>query len=144
MRLLLRSSTALWRRGAPESVAPAVFRFPQRGEFPGEQPVWFLFWRYLTGTQGTSGNRFLLRQYSRDTQSTTLVLDQLLSCTLFFLHRKIKYRQSKNCSVGNPSTRGNPGLKWTRTDAILKKIDWQQILKIKINVQQDPKNFRSI
>jgi hypothetical protein len=26
--------------GVPERVAPAVFGFPQRGEFPGEQTVW--------------------------------------------------------------------------------------------------------
>jgi hypothetical protein len=31
---LLRSSIALWRRGVPERVAPAVFGFPHRGEFP--------------------------------------------------------------------------------------------------------------
>jgi hypothetical protein len=58
MRLLLRSSTALWRRGVPERDAQVVFGFPQRGEFPREQPVWFLLLRYSTDTQSTSGNRF--------------------------------------------------------------------------------------
>jgi hypothetical protein len=28
--------------GVPERVAPAVFGFPQRREFPGEQTVWCL------------------------------------------------------------------------------------------------------
>jgi hypothetical protein len=32
--------------GIQESVATAVFRFPQRGEFPGEQTVWFLLQLY--------------------------------------------------------------------------------------------------
>jgi hypothetical protein len=39
-------------------VALAVFGFLQREDFPGEQPVWFLLWRYSTGTQSTSGKRF--------------------------------------------------------------------------------------
>jgi hypothetical protein len=60
MRLLLWSSTALWRRCVPERVALAVFGFPQRGEFPREQHVWFLLWWYSTGTQSTSGNQFFL------------------------------------------------------------------------------------
>jgi hypothetical protein len=34
-----------------------------------------------------------------------------------------------NCSVGNPSPRENPGLKRTRTDAILKKFN--QIMNLK-------------
>jgi hypothetical protein len=58
MRLLLRSSTALWKRAVPERVAPAVFRFPKRGEFPGDQPVWFFLRRYSTGMKSSSGNRF--------------------------------------------------------------------------------------
>jgi hypothetical protein len=33
---------------------------------------------------------------------------------------KIEYRQSKNCSAGNPPPFVNPRLKRTRTDAILK------------------------
>jgi hypothetical protein len=32
--------------GVPERVALAVFGFPKRGEFPGEQTVWFLLWQY--------------------------------------------------------------------------------------------------
>jgi hypothetical protein len=51
MRLLLWSSTALWRRGVLDRVAPVVFGFPQRGEFRGEQPVWFLLWQYSTGNR---------------------------------------------------------------------------------------------
>jgi hypothetical protein len=32
--------------GVLERVAPAVFGFPQRGEFPGEQTVWFFLRQY--------------------------------------------------------------------------------------------------
>jgi hypothetical protein len=32
--------------GVPERVALVVFRFLQRREFPGDQTVWFLLWRY--------------------------------------------------------------------------------------------------
>jgi hypothetical protein len=46
------------------------------------------------------------------------------------------HRAVANCSAGNPP-RGNPGLKRTRTDTILKKVD-------KINIQQFRMNFRSI
>jgi hypothetical protein len=45
--------------GVPERVALAVFGFPQRREFPGEQTVWFLLRRGgIQKTQSTSGNRF--------------------------------------------------------------------------------------
>jgi hypothetical protein len=37
MRLLLRSSTNLWRRDVKERVARAVLGFLKRGEFPGEE-----------------------------------------------------------------------------------------------------------
>jgi hypothetical protein len=57
--------------------------------------------------------------WSKDTGTT----DQLLSCTFNFPHSKIKSHWGINCSVGNPPPRGNPGLKPTRTDAILKKLD---------------------
>jgi hypothetical protein len=50
-------------------------------------------------------------------------IDQLLSCAFYFPQSKIEYHQSKNCSAGNPPSRGNPGLKRTRTDAILEKFD---------------------
>jgi hypothetical protein len=41
----------------------------------------------------------------------------------YFPQSKIEYRRSKNCSAGNPPPIVTPGLKCTRTDAILKKID---------------------
>jgi hypothetical protein len=36
-----------------------------------------------------------------------------------------------NCSVGNPPPRGNPGLKCTRTETILKKFDQKMNFKFK-------------
>jgi hypothetical protein len=78
MRLLLQSSTALWRRGVMERVALVVFGFPR------EQPILFLlFNRYAEHLRKPV---FLLQRYSRDTQSTTWVL---ISCCLahFISHR---------------------------------------------------------
>jgi hypothetical protein len=109
MRLLLHNSTALWRRGILERVALAVFGFPQRGEFPGEQvfaPA--VFNRYA---QHLRKPFFLLRRNSRDTQSPTWVL---ISCYLVhFISRRAKSNtaRAKNCSLGNPPPKGNPGLK---------------------------------
>jgi hypothetical protein len=37
------------------------------------------------------------------------------------------YLAGANCSAGNPPPRGNPGLKRTRLDAILKKFDFSAI-----------------
>jgi hypothetical protein len=39
--------------GVPGRTAPMVFGFPQRGEFPGEQTVWF-FSSGIRNTQSTS------------------------------------------------------------------------------------------
>jgi hypothetical protein len=108
----------------PQRVAPAVFGTPQRREFPGEQTV-----------------RFLLRQYSKYAEHhmyssishfsvvmvrvATLLINlnknpPNLLTVFYFLHSKIEYRRSKNCSAGNPPPRGNLGLKCTRMYAILK------------------------
>jgi hypothetical protein len=65
---------------------------------------------------------------------------RLLS-VFYFLQSKIEYRRSKNCSAGNPLPIVNPGLKCTRTDAILKKFDWKMNFKLKINLKQDLMNF---
>jgi hypothetical protein len=46
--------------GVPERVAPAVFGFPQRREFPGEHTVWCLL--EMCRTPQETG--FLLRRYS--------------------------------------------------------------------------------
>jgi hypothetical protein len=46
---------------------------------------------------------------------------RLLS-VFYFPQSKIEYRRSKNCSAGNPPPNVNPGLKCTRTDAILKNL----------------------
>jgi hypothetical protein len=45
------------------------------------------------------------------------------------------------CSVENPALERNPGLKYTRTDAIFKKFNVKTNVKLKINVIW---NFRSI
>jgi hypothetical protein len=49
-----------------------------------------------------------------------LKIRQILLPVFYFPQSKIEYRRSKNCSAGNPPPRGNPGLKCTRMDAILK------------------------
>jgi hypothetical protein len=76
----------------------------------------------------------------------------------FFSLRKSDYWRSKlssppavsyhlagaNFSAGNPPPRGNPGLKSTRMDAILKKFDKKINFEFLKNVQRDHANFRSI
>jgi hypothetical protein len=49
-----------------------------------------------------------------------------------------------NCSAGNPPPRGNPGLKCTRTDVILRKFDRKMNFKFIKNIQHDRTNVRSI
>jgi hypothetical protein len=61
-----------------------------------------------------------------------------------FPQSKIEYRRTKNCSAGNPPPFGNPGLKRTRTDAILKKLEFKMNFKLKINLKRDRTKFRSI
>jgi hypothetical protein len=53
---------------------------------------------------------------------STKVPLRLLS-VFYFQQIKIKYRRSKNCAEGNLPPFVNPGLKCTRTEAILKKFD---------------------
>jgi hypothetical protein len=50
--------------GVPERVAPAVFGFPQRREFPGEQTVWRLLRRYSKYAEHLRKPVFLLWGYS--------------------------------------------------------------------------------
>jgi hypothetical protein len=67
---------------------------------------------------------FLLQWCSRDMQSTTWVL--FSCCLAHFISHRAKSNtpcQSKICSARNPPSRGNPGLKRTWTDVILKKFD---------------------
>jgi hypothetical protein len=45
---------------------------------------------------------------------------------------------------GNPPPIGNPGLKCTRTDTILKLFEFKMNFNIKINLNQDHMKFRSI
>jgi hypothetical protein len=54
------------------------------------------------------------------------------------------HRAGANSSAGNPPPRGNPGLKCTRTDAILKKFEYKMNFNLKINLNRDLTNFRSI
>jgi hypothetical protein len=84
--------------GVPGRTAPAVFGFPQRGEFPGEETVWFLLRRYSKYAKHLREPVILLRQYS------------------------IHVEHHVFCSAGIPPPRRNPGLKCTQTDGILKKI----------------------
>jgi hypothetical protein len=119
-----------------EKVALLVCGFLQRRKFPREQTVWCLLRRYWKYTEHlrkpvfcSGGILFTLR--------TTWVF-----CTggiLFTLRTMWVF-----CSVGNHPPRGNPGLKCTRTDTILKKIEFKMNFKLKINVKRDHTNFRSI
>jgi hypothetical protein len=67
----------------------------------------------------------LKRRLCMDWKSTNFL------CMFYFPQSKIEYRRSINSSAGNPSTRGNPGLKCTRTDAILKKFEFKMKFKFK-------------
>jgi hypothetical protein len=53
-----------------------------------------------------------------------------------FPQSKIENRRSKNRSAGNPPQFLNPGLKSTRTDAILKKFEFKMNFKLKINLKR--------
>jgi hypothetical protein len=86
----------------PERVALAVSGFPQRRDFPGEQTVWFLLWRY---------SKYAEHLRNPDFCSSSILFTQ--STTWVF------------CSAGNPPPRGNPGQKHTQTDNILKKITFK-------------------
>jgi hypothetical protein len=87
--------------GVTRRTAPVVFGFPQRGEFPGEQTVRFLLWRYSKYAEHLRKPFFCLGGFPF-MQSTTWVF----------------------CSAGNPPPRENLGLKQTRTDDILKKLEF--------------------
>jgi hypothetical protein len=50
--------------GVLERVAPAVFGFPQRREFPGEETVWCLLRRYSKYAEHLRKPVSLLRRYS--------------------------------------------------------------------------------
>jgi hypothetical protein len=138
--------------GVPERVAPAVFGILQRREFPGEETVRFLLRWYSKYAEHLRKPVFLLWWYSihaehhvgvmsgaffyqscltgdRVLQNFELTLNKAAKVPLrllsmfYFPQSKIEYRQGKICSVGNPPRFVNPGLKGTRTDAILKKFD---------------------
>jgi hypothetical protein len=135
MRLLLRSSTALWRRVFRRELLRRYSDFRREGNFPESKLSGFC-----------SGG---IRKYAEHLRKNIpaehhVGVDQLLFCSFYFPQIKIEYRRSKNCSAGNPPPRGNPGIKRTRTDAILKKFEFKKNFKLKINVKRDRTNFRSI
>jgi hypothetical protein len=107
--------------GVQERVAPVVFRFLQRREFPGEQTVWCLLRRYL--------------KYAAHLRKPAF-----FSPAVFYSRRAPR---GCNCFEGNPPPRGNPGLKRTWTNAILKKFEYKINFKLKINVKRDRTSFRS-
>jgi hypothetical protein len=109
--------------GVSERIAPAVFGFPQGREFPGEQTVWCLLPRY-------SKNKEPLRK-------------QFFFAPAVFYSCSAPRECTGNCSAGNPP-RGNPGLKRTRMDAILKNFKFEISLKLKINVKRDRRSFISM
>jgi hypothetical protein len=106
----------------PGRTAPAIFRFPLRGEIPREHNC-------LVFAPAV----FEIRRAPQETG--------------FFCSRGILFTQSTTwvfCSAGKSSPRGNPLLTCTRTDDILKKFEFKMNFKLKINVKQDHANFRSI
>jgi hypothetical protein len=50
--------------GVTERIAPAVFGFPQRREFPGKQTVWCLLRRYSKYAEHLRQPVFSLQRYS--------------------------------------------------------------------------------
>jgi hypothetical protein len=74
----------------------------------------FFYQSCLTGDRA-------LQNFELTLNKSAKVPQRLLS-VFYFPQSKVKYRWSKNCSAGNPPF-VNPGLKCTRTDAILKKFD---------------------
>jgi hypothetical protein len=71
----------------PERVAPAVFGIPQRREFPGEQTIWFLLWRYSKYAEHLKKMVFLHWQYSVIAEHHVGV-DQLLFCYVWRIFLK--------------------------------------------------------
>jgi hypothetical protein len=83
------SSTVFWRRGVLERVALAMFRFLQRGEFPGEHFSGFCSSGVRQVLRAPQETVFFLRwRYSRDMKSTTLVL--ISCCFVHFISRRAK------------------------------------------------------
>jgi hypothetical protein len=119
----------------PQRVAPAVFATPQRREFTREQTVTFCSGGIRNSAekgifQGANCQVFAPavfkicrapRVFLYRFEHFPVVMVRVSTMLIYLLKiRQIEYGQSKNCSAGNPPPRGNPGLKCTRTDAILK------------------------
>jgi hypothetical protein len=82
-----------------ENCSGSILISAERLEFHGEKTVWFL-----------------LRWYSKYAEHLR---------KRFFFAVAVFYSRRAFCSAGNPSPRGNPGLKCTRTDNILKKFEFK-------------------
>jgi hypothetical protein len=157
MRILLRNSNAGWRRVFWRELLRRHSEFRREGNFAERKLSGFCSGGFRN-TQSTSGNRFLLRRYSFHAehhvgvmsgaffyqfcltgdhvpQNFELTLNKSANVPLrllsvfYFPLSKIEYCRSKNCSAGNPTPFVNPGLKCTRTDAILKNLIEKRILK---------------
>jgi hypothetical protein len=80
-----------------QRVAPAVFGTPQRREFPREKTVLFLLRLYSKYAEHPQ--RLLLYSFAHFPVVMVRVATLLIYLSKI---RQIEYRQSKNCSAGNP------------------------------------------
>jgi hypothetical protein len=142
MRLLLRNSNARWRRMFRRELLGRFSELRREGNFQGSKLSGFCSGS-IQNTQSTSENRFfvapaviyscrapcgccwhifLLVMLDKQPCTAKLLLYAKLRLLSGFYYSlsKIEYCRSKNCSAGNPPPFVLPGLKRTRTDAILK------------------------
>jgi hypothetical protein len=103
MRLLLWSSTALWRRVFLRELLRQYLDFCSEGNFPESK---------------LSGFCSAVFEIHRAPQETG-----------FYLLWRYSIHAEQRMGAGNSPLRRNPGLKRTRTDAILKKFKFKIILK---------------
>jgi hypothetical protein len=127
MRLLLRNSIAHWRRMFRRELLRRYSEIRREGNFPGSKLSGFC----SGGIRNTHSTTCIPQWFPAFSCShghgcntayigTLLKICQILLPVFYFPQSKIEYRRSKNCSAGNPPPFVNPGLKRTRTDAILK------------------------
>jgi hypothetical protein len=97
---------------------------------PGNSPLC----RNPSSTRAILSGKTLL-QRAVELRRRSLILSRCLPVVEMALWRRAPkvyfHHAGANCSTGNPPPRGNPGLKRTRTDDILKKIDRKMNFKLK-------------
>jgi hypothetical protein len=131
MRLLLRNSNAHWRRmfrrellrrysELRRELLQRYSELRREGNFPGSKLSGFCSGG-IRNTQSTTCIRAFCCSHGQGCNTASILkIRQILLPVFYFPQSKIEYRRSKNCSAGNSPPFVNPGLKSTRTDAILK------------------------